>query len=59
MIILTTYTEKDKNTGKSTGQLLISHGTDINSLKDIVLPQVPVQSIGYYHKELGEWVLKN
>lgn len=59
MIILITgnYKIYDYN-GRYTGKKeeLISHGVDMNTFRDVVLPCVPPEKIGTYDRELG-WVL--
>lgn len=56
MIVLVTFMETDEN-GKETGKELVSHGLD-EGLREIILPAVPPEEIGYYNLNIGEWVLK-
>lgn len=56
MVMLITYTEKDKRTGRNT--IRVSHGVDINTLKNVVLPCVHPGEIGYWNENMGEWILK-
>lgn len=56
MIVLITTTEKDRKTGKM--KTVVSHGVDVDTMRDIVLPPISPSEIGYFNNELGEWVLK-
>jgi hypothetical protein len=54
MIILITFIHEDERTGRK--ELLVSHGVDIDTLRDVCLPQVPPSSIGRFQTDMGEWV---
>lgn len=40
-------------------QPLVSHGVDIDTLRSVVLPNVPIERLkdAWFHKGMGEWVL--
>ena len=57
-IICITYYEK--STPNSEKKLLVSHGVDEKTGKNIVLPNVPPASLGaFVDLELNEWVIYN
>ncbi|MCR8641377.1 hypothetical protein NV379_01790 [Paenibacillus sp. N1-5-1-14] len=57
-IILISYEEIDKKTKKKTGRVLVSHGIDVDTFENIVLPSEPINEIGRWDKYLDEWVLR-
>lgn len=57
MIEIITYKDKDKRTGKDV--ILVSHGVDIDTGRNVCLPQETPESIGAkYSSEIG-WYLEN
>lgn len=56
MIILITTLEKDKKTGHD--HLIVSHGVDFETGKNVILPCEPPQALGaVYDEDLLEFVL--
>ncbi len=52
MIVLITYTEK--------GKVLVSHGVDYETMRNVVLPNESPQILGAkFNNELCEWVLED
>lgn len=56
MVTLTTYNKKDEWIGRNV--IKVSHGVDVATLKNVILPCVPVQEIGCWNEKMGEWILK-
>jgi hypothetical protein len=57
MIIVITTREKNPKTGRI--EIIVSHGVESGSLKNIVLPNETPASIGaVYDSDLGEYILK-
>jgi hypothetical protein len=54
MIALVTYEDEDERTGEVI--TLVSHGVDIDTLENVVLPPEPPSRIGRRDPDLG-WVL--
>lgn len=57
MIILALYEEEDERTGRKTGQRLVSHGINTETLSTVTLTAERPGDIGWFNTELGEWVL--
>jgi len=55
MVILITYIDINPYTLRE--EILVSHGVDINTLKNVQLPLVKPSEIGYYSEVFGEWIL--
>lgn len=49
-IILITYEDN--------GELMVSHGIGVSSLKTIILPNESVEELGCYDYSLREWTLR-
>jgi len=56
MVILVTCEETDKRTKQK--RIVVSHGYDINTGKNIVIPPVPPNEIGIFSSQIGEWILR-
>lgn len=54
MIALVTFEYEDKRTGKTV--VLVSHGINVDTLENVVLPPEPVSQIGQRDPDFG-WVL--
>lgn len=56
MILLITYTDRDKYTGIK--GLFVSHGIDLETDLNVVLPQVPLSCFNaIYDPDFGEWFI--
>jgi hypothetical protein len=56
MIILILDKIKDERTGRET--TIVSHGVDMETLRDVILPPVEPYKIGIYNYAIEEWILK-
>lgn len=56
MVVLVLCTETNELTKQK--ETIVSHGVDMNTLKNVTLPPVSPQSIGYFSRTYGEWILK-
>ena len=51
MIILITFVDED-------GQVLVSHGVDSITLRDVILPIATPKQLGaIYNEVIGEWII--
>ncbi len=57
MIILVLTKTKNKVTHQE--ETVVSHGIDMNTLENIILPNTKPENIGYWDSCINEWVLKS
>lgn len=56
MIIVVLCEDRNPKTGRK--EIVVSHGVDEDTMKTIILPQVPVKDLGArFDNERGEYVL--
>lgn len=58
MIILVLCDEIDEKTKQKTGKQIVSHGVDINTMENVVLPSDYPERLGVFHRDLQEWVAR-
>lgn len=62
IVLITEWHQPVDKTGTATGpkMLVVSHGIDRNTFKNVVMPQEPPEKIpgAFYNQLLGEWCLR-
>lgn len=51
MYIIMTYFDEE------TQQSEVSHAVNINTGENLILPAEPIEELGYFNANIGEWIL--